>query len=119
MKGFTWSSRGWVACDGGTAKMGRRCSGQYSPPDNTAPAQPIEALMEGRFCRGYVWTAGMRQDTRHALNHFSTLCTVERDGEELLRKRGPVFFSGYFVVFGPTRRQRFHHVQKIGIALDI
>ena len=123
MKGFTWSSRGWVACDGGTAKMGRRCSGQYSPPDNTAPAQPIEALMEGRFCRGYVWTAGMRQDTRHALNRFSTLhsttCTVERDGEELLRKRGPVFFSGYFVVFGPTRRKRFHHVQKIGIALDI
>ena len=99
MKGFTWSSRGWVACDGGTAKMGRRCSGQYSPPDNTAPAQPIEALMEGRFCRGYVWTAGMRQDTRHALNHLSTLSTVERDGEELLRKRGPVFFLRIFRCF--------------------
>ena len=99
--------------------MGRRCSGQYSPPDNTAPAQPIEALMEGRFCRGYVWTAGMRQDTRHALNHLSTLCTVERDGEEVLRKRGPVFVSGILLLLGPLKGKDFIMRKRLVIVLDI
>ena len=37
---------GGPPCDGGTGKMGRRCRSQYGPNDNTAPAQPIEVLME-------------------------------------------------------------------------